>query len=266
MDREAAIASAVFFPRPDMPYGPSASDAWDHLFEVEETIRLRLRVFPAVVTAPDILFFHGNGETARDYDPAAEAYRHLPATLWAAEYRGYGPSTGAPSMETFGPDAHKTLDEVIALRDKQQRRGPLIVMGRSLGSAPAIELAARRASDLDGVIIESGFARIVPLLEICGVPAQSIGVTEQWGPCNLEKMGTVSLPLLILHAENDQIIPIEDAELLHEAAQGPDNTFVRIPNAGHNDIQMQAGAAYYEHIGALLTRVRALHTAKGEQP
>lgn len=262
MDREAAIASAVFFPRPDMPFGASASGAWDHLFDVEETIRLRLRVFPAEVTAPDILFFHGNGETARDYDLAAEPYRALPASVWAGEYRGYGPSTGAPSVETFLQDAHKTLDEVLALREAQDHTGPLLVMGRSLGSAPAIELAARRADDLDGVIIESGFARIVPLLEICGVPARQYDVTEQWGPRNLEKMRSVSLPLLILHAEDDQIIPIQDAELLHEAAQDPDRAFVRIPHAGHNDIQLQAGAAYFEHIGALLTRVRALHAKK----
>jgi len=262
MDREAAIASAVFFPRPDMPFGASAPGAWDHLFEVEETIRLRLRVFPAEVTAPDILFFHGNGETARDYDPAAEPYRALPASVWAGEYRGYGPSTGAPSVETFLRDAHKTLDEVLTLREAQERRGPLVVMGRSLGSAPAIDLAARRADDLDGVIIESGFARIVPLLEICGVPAQQYGVTEQWGPRNLEKMRSVSLPLLILHAEDDQIIPIADADLLNEAAQDPDRAFVRIPRAGHNDIQLQAGAAYFEHIGRLLTRVRALHAEK----
>lgn len=262
MDREAAIASAVFFPRPDMPFGASASGAWDHIYEVEETIRLRLRVFPSAVTAPDILFFHGNGETARDYDMASEPYGRLPASLWAGEYRGYGPSTGAPSVDTFLTDAHKTLDEVIALRAQKDHTGPLLVMGRSLGSAPAIELAAQRAEDLDGVIIESGFARIVPLLEICGVPARQYGVTEEWGPRNLEKMRTVSLPLLILHAENDQIIPIEDAELLHEASQDPDGAFVRVPHAGHNDIQLQAGDAYFEHIGALLTRVRALHAEK----
>jgi len=262
MDREAAIASAVFFPRPDMSFGASASGAWDHIFEVEETIRLRLRIFPAAVTAPDILFFHGNGETARDYDPAADSYRRLPASLWAAEYRGYGTSTGAPSVETFLQDAHKTLDEVIALRATQARTGPLLVMGRSLGSAPAIELAAERADDLDGVIIESGFARIVPLLEMCGVPARQYGVTEEWGPCNLEKMRRVSLPLLILHAEKDQIIPMEDAELLHEAAKDADRAFVRVPYAGHNDIGLQAGDTYFEHIGRLLTRVRALHANK----
>jgi fermentation-respiration switch protein FrsA (DUF1100 family) len=102
----------------------------------------------------------------------------------------------------------------------------------------------------------------VPLLELCGVPARRAGVTEEWGPCNLEKMRGVSLPLLILHAERDQIIPIEDAELLHEAAQDPERVFVRIPLAGHNDIQLQAGASYFEHIGALLRRVRALRAAR----
>ncbi len=138
MNTEAAIASAMFFPRPDLPFGPSAAGAWDHFVEVEQTIRLRLRVFPADPSAPDILFFHGNGETARDYDMGAAAFQALPASLWAAEYRGYGPSTGAPSVDTFLTDAHRTLDEVLSLREEQGRHGPLLVMGRSLGSAPAI--------------------------------------------------------------------------------------------------------------------------------
>jgi len=255
MDQEAAIAAAVFFPRPDMPYGPSALGAKDHLFDVEDGVRLRLRVFPAPTDAVDVLFFHGNGETARDYDMAADDFQSLPAALWAAEYRGYGPSTGVPSVDSFLKDAHRTLDEVLRLREDQGRTGPLAVMGRSLGSAPALELAANRAKDLHGVIIESGFARIVPLLRLCGIPAQQLGVTEEWGPRNLEKMKRVELPLLILHAENDQIIPIKDAELLHEAAQDPDRVFIRIAHAGHNDIQMRAGAAYFEHIGRLLARL-----------
>ena len=181
MDQDAAIAEAVFFPRPDMPYGPAALGAQEHLFGVEDDVRLRLRVFPAPTNAADVLFFHGNGETARDYDMAAGDYQALPAALWAAEYRGYGPSTGSPSVDSFLKDAHTTLDEVLWLRLDQGRTGPLVVMGRSLGSAPALELAANRAEDLHGVIIESGFARIIFLLQLCGVPALQLGVTEEWG-------------------------------------------------------------------------------------
>ncbi len=96
---------------------------------------------------------------------------------------------------------------------------------------------------------------MVPLLELCGVCAARYGVTESWGPRNLEKMASVSLPLLIMHAEEDRIIPVADAELLYRAALDPDRVLLRVPRAGHNDIQVQAGSAYFEHIGALLRRL-----------
>jgi len=78
------IGSRVFFPRPDMPFGPTARGARDHLFEVESGVGWRLRLFFAEQNAPTILFFHGNGETARDYDSFAENYRALPASLCVA--------------------------------------------------------------------------------------------------------------------------------------------------------------------------------------
>lgn len=255
MTLDPSIASAIFFPRPDMPFGPDDPSAREHLFDTPDGIRLRLRIFDAGHAAPNILFFHGNGETARDYDGLADAFRDLPATLWAADYRGYGPCTGQPSLETFLQDAHHCLDEMLRLVAAEKRAGPVLAMGRSLGSAPAIELAASRAADLKGLIIESGFARIVPLLELVGVSARRLGVTEDDGPRNHAKMRQVGLPLLILHAENDQIIPIEDAELLHEAARDPDRVFHRVPRAGHNDIQYRAGPAYFQRIADLLRRL-----------
>jgi alpha-beta hydrolase superfamily lysophospholipase len=249
------IASVIFFPRPDMDFGLEAEGAFDHLFDVEAGIRLRIRAYLAEPSAPGILFFHGNGETARDYDMAADAYRELPASFLVGEYRGYGPCTGRPSFHTFLQDAHRTLDECRRLLDQHGHTGPLVVMGRSLGSAPAIELASSRGPELAGLIIESGFARAIPLLELVGVPASSLGLTEEYGPRNLEKMKKASLPTLIMHAENDQIIPFEDAELLREASPDADKLFFPVPLAGHNDIQIRAGAAYFDQIRNLLGRI-----------
>jgi pimeloyl-ACP methyl ester carboxylesterase len=250
------IASAVFFPRPDMPYGTEAGGAFDHLFDIEDEVRLRLRFFLTDAAAPVILFFHGNGETARDYDPVAGAFRSLPSSLVVAEYRGYGPSTGAPSFDTMLPDAHRAFDETKTLLARKGHTGPLLVMGRSLGSAPAIELAASRGRDTSGLIIESGFADILPLLELLGVPARRVGITEEHGPRNRAKMAGISLPTLILHAELDQIISIDQGESLHRACRDPGKVFVRVPGAGHNDILMAAGARYFESIADLLARVR----------
>ena len=242
---------AIFFPRPDMPCGPAAAGAYDHLFDTDDGVRLRLRIFPAGDDAPVILFFHGNGETGRDYDPLTPAFVDLPATLAIGEYRGYGPCTGTPSLLTFLDDAHATLDE---LRRVLPGRA-VVVMGRSLGSAPAIELASARADDLAGLIAESGFARMVPLLELIGLPAASLGITEEHGPENLRKVGEVTLPTLIIHARNDELIPFADAELLHGASADPDHEFMAVPGAGHNDIQFKAGAGYFEAIARLLGRI-----------
>lgn len=250
------LASAVFFPRPDDPWGPEAPGALEHLFEVEPGVRSRLRIFLAAeATAPTILFFHGNGETARDYDHAAAAFRALPASLVVAEYRGYGLAQGQPTLAALGGDAHAALDELRSLLQTEQRSGPLVVMGRSLGSAPAIELASARGDTLDGLIVESGFGDIVPLLELLGIPARQLGVTEAHGPRNVEKMARVQLPTLLLHAEQDQILPMRNAEALYAASADPGCVLVRVPGAGHNDIQARAGQRYFDALGELLGRV-----------
>jgi alpha-beta hydrolase superfamily lysophospholipase len=249
------IASVIFFPRPDIAFGFEAKGAFDHLFEVEAGIHLRIRAYLGDPSAPVILFFHGNGETARDYDMTADYYRGLPASFLVGEYRGYGPCTGRPSFHTFLQDAHHTLDECRRLLDRRGHTGPLVVMGRSLGSAPAIELASARGPELAGLIIESGFARAIPLLELVGVPASSLGLTEEYGPRNLEKMKKASLPTLIMHAEMDQIIPFEDAELLRDASPDSQKLFFPVPLAGHNDIQIRAGTAYFDQIRDLLSRI-----------
>jgi alpha-beta hydrolase superfamily lysophospholipase len=245
----------IFFPRPDQPYGPEARGAFDHRFEVEKGVRLRMRFFLAGISDPVILFFHGNGETARDYDSSADDYRALPASLIVAEYRGYGGSGGEPSLETMLSDAQQELTETKKVLADKGYRGPMAVMGRSLGSAAAIELASSRASELSALIVESGFGEVLPLLALLGVRVEALSLNEDDGPRNLAKMAAVSMPTLILHAEQDDIISIKQAELLMAANKDPQKVFVRVPGAGHNDIQFVAGERYFATIRRLLNRV-----------
>lgn len=251
----ARIAKALFYPRRDQPFEPEAPGALDLLFEVEPEVRLRLRFFLAGKNDPVILFFHGNGETARDYDSAAAQYRSLPASLVVAEYRGYGPSTGTPSIESMLQDAHLELKQTQSVLAERGYTGRIVVMGRSLGSAPAIELASARAKEVAGLIIESGFANIIPLLKLLGVPVGALRVSEEQGTRNLAKMGQISLPTLILHAELDEIISIREGELLFEANRDPQKAFLRVPQAGHNDIQFIAGDDYFARIQSILKRI-----------
>ena len=249
------LGSAIFYPRQDMGWGTKHPFAEDWMVDVADGVRLRLRHYPAPDSAPTILFFHGNGETARDYDELAQSFNALPATLVIAEYRGYGPSSGSPHLLTFLEDAHGCLDEVRRRFAGAARGEKIVVMGRSLGSAPAIELVATRGSELSGLIVESGFAQVVPLLQLIGVPAAQLGITEDHGPRSEAKMAQVSLPTLVMHAENDEILPFEEGERLFDACGDPDKTFFPVAHAGHNDIQYVAGDAYFEAIAQLMKRI-----------
>jgi hypothetical protein len=108
---------------------------------------------------------------------------------------------------------------------------------------------------VSGLIVESGFARAIPLLRLVGVPVDAIGATEAHGPGNLEKMARVAAPTLILHAEEDEIIPFADAELLFAASPDPGKRLVAVPRAGHNDLRARAGRAYLDAVRDLLGRV-----------
>jgi hypothetical protein len=251
---DPSIASAVFFPRPDLPFSPPSKTGVDAMIDVGGAhVRLRTHLGPK--DAPTLLFFHGNGETARDYDDVVSRFLTLPVTFAAADYRGYGPSTGEPSVGTFLSDAHRTLDFFLRLCAQEGRSGPVLVMGRSLGSAPAIELSSER-TEVDGLVIESGFARFVPLLELLGVPARGMGLRESDGPGNLEKMARVTVPTLILHARGDQIIPHKDGVALHEQCAATQKRLVTIENAGHNDIMSVAGQLYFDALAQLLELLR----------
>ena len=124
-------------------------------------------------------------------------------------------------------------------------------MGRSLGSAPAIELAAARPDRLAGVIIESGFAFARPLLEILGVDPQAIGFTEERTFDHIGKMRAYTGPLLVIHAEFDHLIPFADGQALHDASPSRHKTLLRIPGADHNDIMWRAPQDYFSAIRRL---------------
>jgi fermentation-respiration switch protein FrsA (DUF1100 family) len=112
-----------------------------------------------------------------------------------------------------------------------------------------------RSQDVSALIVESGFADVIPLLELLGLPADELGITEDHGPQNHSKMSQVTLPTLVMHAELDQIIPINEGESLFDACQDPKKAFLRVPGAGHNDIQAVAGASYFDSIQRLLSRI-----------
>jgi hypothetical protein len=235
LDRPEVLMS-LFHPRSEWGGLQAQTSARDMLIPVAKDVQIGARVHMAASTAANILFFHGNGEIVSDYDDLGPVYNRMDINFLAADYRGYGRSTGKPTVTDMMKDCHVVYEFVKHWLRDNGCAGPFIVMGRSLGSASVIELAAHYQSDIDGLIVESGFAYAEPLLRLLGIDARSLGFREEEGFRNVDKIRTYDKPTLIIHAEYDHIIPFSDGQALHEACTAPQKILVKIPGANHNDI------------------------------
>ncbi|MBN1309857.1 MAG: alpha/beta fold hydrolase [Anaerolineae bacterium] len=249
------ILSFLFHPRPAQPGTSRLDNAIDGTIPVDDDMVLGYRLYAHEPGAPIILFFHGNAEIAPDYEDIAPLYHHAGASLMIVDYRGYGWSTGKPLVSTLLSDTeavHKALPGILAaavLADS-----PVVVMGRSLGSACAIHLASRHPGDLRGLIIESGFAYVVPLLARLGLPI--MGDADINDPINnIGKMCSISLPLLIIHGESDTLIPVEEGQALYDASPAKLKTIKRVRGAGHNDLLYYA-EEYFAAMGEFIAAVK----------
>ncbi len=203
---------------------------------------------PAQKSDALIVFFHGNGEIAADYDELAPVYVESGASFWAVDYRGYGRSTGFPSYSRMFSDAEavaKDIPRIAALANRSFRY--VFVMGRSLGSAPAIFLAAAHSHYFHGLILDSPFSDGLRLIARLGGP--NLKEADMCGCINnIDRMASCTLPTLIIHGTHDYIIPVSDAEELLMACKAEQKKLVKISGAGHNDLLFRGFATYCAEI------------------
>jgi uncharacterized protein len=230
------ISFRLFHPRPEYGAGTKPENSIDLSIPTDEDIVLGGRFHLTDKTVPNILFFHGNGEIAEDYDDLGPVFHSIGMNFLPVDYRGYGRSTGTPTVGGMMRDSHVIYKFTKAWLQQNNYTGSFIIMGRSLGSASALELANHYKSGIDALIIESGFALTGPLLELLGVNTSEMGFTEEKGLRNIEKIKTWDKPALIIHAEFDHLIPFSDGQALYDTCASSDKTLLKIPGANHNDI------------------------------
>jgi len=211
-------------------------------------ITLGCRLHVSSPDAPLIIFFHGNGETVADYDASAQGYNQVDINILIATYRGYGWSGGEPSVSALFLDNMKILEFITRYCIENGLSGPIFIMGRSLGSASAIDLAQRCPDQVKGLIIDSGFADSLPLAKRLGYDLTSTDITEEDCFNNLAKIREVTVPTLILHGALDQVIPLVEAEKLQAESAARIKQFFIIPGADHNSLLQVAGTLYFETI------------------
>jgi pimeloyl-ACP methyl ester carboxylesterase len=249
------VLSLLFHPRKTTGPVDGAGRFQEILIPVEDDVHVGARFHMAHAKGPTILFFHGNGEIVSDYDDIGPMFNRLGINFMAVDYRGYGCSGGSPTVSAMMADCHQIFDFADKWKTGNGFVGPLIVMGRSLGSASALELAAASTDRIDGLVIESGFAWAGPLLRLLGVDPVRIGFDESRGFANVDKIRTFVKPTVIIHAEFDHIIPFSDGKALFEASGAKDKVLLKIPGANHNDIFMRGLDRYLEAISGLAQKL-----------
>ena len=251
------ILRFLFHPRQEGGFMPRQKTGMDVSIPVDAGVSIGACFHMAGKACPNILFFHGNGEIVADYDELGPVYNQRNINFLPVDYRGYGRSDGEPTVTAMMQDCHAIFSFVKEWLARQAYTGPLVVMGRSLGSASALELASTRGADIDALILESGFALASPLLNLLGIDTRRLGFKEDHGFRNIDKITTFRKPTLIIHAEFDHIIPYSDGQALFDASRAEDKKLLQIPNANHNDIFARGLSAYLTAIQNMVQSLTA---------
>jgi len=242
------ILGVIFYPRKSYHLKPSKPNAKDHLIEVEEGIRIGCRFYMKGLDFPSLLYFHGNGEIVDDYDWSAPFYNEIGINLFVADYRGYGFSDGRPTITNMLKDAHQIFKQFIKIVEEYGSRKSLFVMGRSLGSFSAIEVAYHHQNDVQGLIIESGPANNFRHFFSSLIPSNHPIWSDDSEFLNKVKMRSISKPTLIIHAEYDSLVPVEEGKELYNNSAAKDKRLVIIPNTDHNDLMVVGKKQYFKAI------------------
>lgn len=200
----------------------------------------------ATARAPLLIYFGGNAEEVSWL--LGEAPRFAGWSLLLMNYRGYGGSGGRPGETALYGDALRAYDYALAREDVDAAR--IILMGRSLGTAIAVHVAARRS--VRAVLLVSPFDsmtelarhhyRFLPVSWLLRHRFESLADASQ-----------IDAPLLALVAERDSVVPVPRSQRLYEAWRGP-RTWRQIKGADHNDISDRP--EYWKAIGEFLAAAR----------
>lgn len=251
---QAEALSSIFFPD-KCKQTPLPANALDMDIEVEADVVIGCRCYIHDKSSPNILYFHGNGETVADYDTIGPMYNEAGMNLLVTDYRGYGWSTGIPSVTNMMNDAEVLFQETLNWLKFNEYTGAFFLMGRSLGSVPAIDLAKSHEDTIRGLILESAIAETLPLLTTLGIDPASFSFSEEDGFCNLQKIESVTKPTFILHGARDALIPASDAEKLQAACGARTKEFVVIPGAEHNTMIATGGKLYFQTIKTFINKL-----------
>jgi uncharacterized protein len=234
----------IFMPRPlaeeqRKTVAARHPEANEVFLDAADGARLHAWHVKAANPSPLVIYFGGNAEEVSWM--LDEIRRRGGDSAWLlVDYRGYGGSNGAPSEEALVHDALAWYD---AFSRENER---VFVLGRSLGSGVAVQLASQRR--LEGVVLLTPFDSMVDVGKH-HYPLLPVGLLLKHRFDSLSLAPKITTRLLCLAAQDDEVIPVEQARRLYEA-WGGEKRFVEL-SGGHNGAD--AHPDYWPAVRAFLT-------------
>jgi uncharacterized protein len=208
------------------------ADFTEVYFNAEDGVRIMGWSHPPAKNMPNILYLHGNGMHVAGHSQRYQAFAEAGYGVLALSWRGYGKSEGSPSEQGFYRDARAAIAWL-----KQTYRAPkIIVYGESIGSGVAVEIA--REQPVFGLVLQSAYTSVadVAAQTYWFLPGIHYLVRDRFD--SLSKISEIRSPILIIHGDRDNLIPIGHGKKLAVAATSR-MQFITVPNAGHVDIPDQ---------------------------
>jgi uncharacterized protein len=189
-----------------------------------------------------VIYFHGNGGNLSLWSEILVALSRRGFDVVAFDYRGYGLSSGRPSEQGL----YRDVEAMLGLVNDRLRRVdiPIVYWGRSLGSTMAAYAATLR--EPNGVIVESGFPSMRAVVRVNPILwALSWFSSYEFPTARL--LSTTRAPVLVLHGDDDSVIPYRLGQELYAAIPGA-KQFVTIKNGDHNDAEPADPETYWAAI------------------
>lgn len=220
----------IFFPEvlsddTAFDFGAPHTEVW---FDSPTGHRLHgVRVVPPRGPEPTraIVYLHGNAGSVRSWGFVGSELAAFGYVVYVVDYAGFGKSTGSLTEASLLKDVEAVYDTVAASHDD------VVVFGRSVGSGPAVHLAATRRPRL--LVLETPYAsftdlakRLVPL-----APSWLLAFTlrsDLW-------LKEVRCPVHVFHGTDDEVIPLASARLLVASTPLPPGSSVTIVDGGHHN-------------------------------
>jgi hypothetical protein len=242
----------VFFPVAELLYTPNDVNLEyeDVRIQTSDGLALQGWFIPGKVeTGSNVtwLWFHGNGgNLGHRIGELALAHHRTEANIFIFDYRGYGESEGAPSEKGTYLDSRAVMEYLSSWSDVDP--GRIVYLGHSLGAAVAVELALTQPPM--AMVLVSPFASVRDMANLT-LPFPPIGWLVRNHYDSISRIQQLDVPVLILHGDQDETVPISQGRKLYEAANQP-KRFQVLEGAAHNDTFEVVPEQYWGTIEAFL--------------